>query len=88
MRRLALKIVVMVAQSSTFTVMLGYIITKSQWVVVPGFVAITILIFGRCASCGTPFQDPRICSKMKLMKFYDTSMVDQCPGCQKPMAVG
>ena len=55
MRRLALKIVVMVAQSSTFTVMLGYIITKSQWVVVPGFVAITILIFGRCASCGTPF---------------------------------
>jgi hypothetical protein len=86
MKRVLIKAVLVVAQSSLITIMLGYILFRTQWVVVPAFAAIAILMFIRCSQCGASFRDERVYSKLKVLKFYDTKIIDDCPVCHRPMA--
>lgn len=85
MNRLLLKAVLVVAQSSLITIMLGYVLFRTQWVIVPAFVAIAMLMFSKCSRCGVLFRDKRVYSQLKVLKFYDTEMIDDCPVCHKPM---
>jgi len=86
MQRLFIKAALMVVQASFFIVTLGYILLRSQWVVLPGFLAVAILMASKCSRCGTSFKDQRVYSKFKLLKFYNTKLVDDCPVCHHPMA--
>lgn len=83
--RLFVKLILIIAQASTITILLGYIITRSQWVVAPAFLAISILMNLRCRSCKTSFKSSEIYKYLKLMKFYDTNIIDNCPICHKKM---
>lgn len=83
--RLFARSILMVAQASTIIILLGYLIFRSQWVVVPAFVTISILMGLRCMSCKTSFRNPEIYKHLKPLKFYDTEIVDKCPVCHKEM---
>jgi hypothetical protein len=85
LKRLSVKAVLIVAQGSWIVTLIGYLIFRSGWVVAPAMLSIAILIFVRCSRCGTSFQDDRINQKARLIKFYDTSIIDECPVCRKPM---
>lgn len=83
--RLCVKWVLIIAQSSAIMVLLGYLIFKSQWVVVPAFISISLLMSLKCNNCKTSFMDPKIYNHLKLLKFYDTKIIDRCPVCKKAM---
>lgn len=85
LKRLAVKAVLIVAQGSWIVTMIGYLIFRSGWVVAAGLLSIAILIFLKCSQCGTPLGDDRISQKARLLKFYDTSIIDECPVCRKAM---
>lgn len=85
MKRFIAKAALIGAQSSTWTVIVGYLVFRSPLVVVPGALSIIILINLKCGICKTSFQDERIYSKAKLMKFYDTKIIDECPVCGSAM---
>jgi hypothetical protein len=88
MRDRVIKAALMVAQASFFIIIIGYILLRTQWVVLPGFIAVAILMASKCSRCGTSFKDQRVYSKFKLLKFYDTKIVDDCPVCHRPMSDG
>lgn len=83
--KLLAKIAVIVAQSSWLTVLLGYILFRTQWVVLPAAVSIVVLMILRCSSCGTSFQDERIYQRFRLLRFYDSRIINNCPVCHNPM---
>lgn len=85
LKRLSVKAVLIVAQGSWIVTLIGYLIFRSGWVVAPAMLSIAILILVKCSRCGTSFQDDRINQKARLIKFYDTSIIDECPVCRKPM---
>ncbi len=85
MRQILLKLLLVLVQSSTLTVLLGYLIFRSQLVVIPAFLSIVVLMNLRCSVCGTSFQDEKIYKRLKLIKFYDTKIIDSCPVCNNPM---
>lgn len=85
LKRLAVKAVLIVAQGSWIVTLIGYLIFRSGWVVAPAMLSIAILIFLKCSQCGTSFQDNRISQKARLLKFYDTTIINECPVCRKPM---
>ena len=58
--RAVAKTALIVAQSSWLTVLGGYILIRSQWVVLPCFIAIVILMTLKCRRCETSFTDDRI----------------------------
>ena len=85
LKRLPFKTVLIVAQGSWIITLVGFLIFRSEWVVVPAMLSIGTLMFLRCSQCGTSVADSRINQRLRLMKFYDTSLIDECPVCQKPM---
>ncbi len=87
-KRLMARAGLIVAQASWIVILLGYLVFRSGWVVLPGFVSIAYLMTLRCSRCLTSFQDRRIYDRLRLMKFYDTRIVDDCPVCRKPMFPG
>jgi hypothetical protein len=84
-KRLIAKAGLVVAQASWIVILVGYLVFRSGWVVLPGFVSIAYLMTLRCSQCLTSFQDRRVYERFRLLKFYDTRIVDACPVCHKPM---
>lgn len=84
-KRMIAKTALAVAQSTWLTVLGGYIVLRSQWVVLPSFIAIIVLMKLKCCRCQTPFADDRIYRSFKLGRFWDTRLVDHCPVCQRAM---
>ena len=84
-KRLIAKAALVVAQASWITILAGFLIFRSGWVILPGFVSIAFLMTLRCSQCRASFQDRRIYDRFRLMKFYDTRIVDDCPVCHRPM---
>jgi hypothetical protein len=82
---LVVKTALVVAQSGWLHVLVGYTIFRSQWVALPGFAAIMILMGTRCGRCRTSFVDDRINQSVKVGRFWDTQIIDQCPVCQQGM---
>jgi hypothetical protein len=83
--RLCAKIALVGAQSSTITILIGYLLLRSQWVIVPGLMSVAILMMVRCRHCDASFREERIYKHMRLLKFYDTRIIDSCPVCGHPM---
>jgi hypothetical protein len=83
--RVLARSILVLAQSSTYVVVLGYLIFRSQWVVVPAMISIALLVMLRCSKCGTSFRDPRIYGRFRIWKSYDTKLIDDCPVCHRTM---
>jgi hypothetical protein len=86
-RKITAKIVLATAQASWLIILIGYLLLRSQWVVLPGFATITCLLFMRCRACSTPMSDERIYRHFKLMHFWDTRIIDECPVCSRSMVL-
>jgi hypothetical protein len=85
MRRVLAKSALGVAQASSFVILLGYLVTRSQLVVVPAFIAVAYLLTVKCEHCGTSFTDSRMNQRFRLLRFWDVSIIDCCPVCQHGM---
>ncbi len=85
MKKILMKVVLLVAQSSFFTIIIGYLVFRSQWIVLPVFLAIATLMTFKCGNCHSSFQNNRVYNKLRLLKFYNTEILDQCPVCRMPM---
>jgi hypothetical protein len=79
------KIILATAQASWLIVLGGYLLLRTQWVVLPSFVSVLALMKSRCSSCSTPFTDERVYQKFKLLRFWDTRIIDECPVCSHEM---
>ena len=86
-REILVKALLILAQSSPWTILIGYLIFRSQWVVLPAFMAIAVLILMniRCDFCKTSLTDEKIYKHFRLIKFFDTKFVDDCPVCHHRM---
>ena len=58
---------------------------RTEWVVLPGVVAIVILTRMRCGTCSTSFGDERLNSRLKLLRFWYTRIIDEYPVCSRKM---
>jgi hypothetical protein len=83
--RLFVKSILIIAQASTMIILLGYLITRSQLVVIPAFVTIFLLMRLKCMNCKTSFMSPEVYKHLNPLKFYDTTIIDRCPVCQQAM---
>lgn len=79
------KLVLAAAQASWLMTVGGYLIFRTQWVVLPGFLSIACLMVMRCNACSTPFTDHRIYDRFNLVRFWKTRIVDECPVCSRKM---
>jgi hypothetical protein len=79
------KTVLTTGQATWLIVLGGYILFRTQWVVLPSFVAIVILMRMQCKACSTPFTNERVYRHFKLLRFWDTRIIDRCPICSGKM---
>ena len=85
MRRLIAKLALIGLQSSAIVILVGYILLRTQWVVVPGLISAIALWGVNCGNCGTSFDDPRLYKRIRLLRFWDTGILDKCPVCGEAM---
>ena len=85
MKRLLAKSALGVVQASSLIVLVGYLVTRSQLVVVPAFIAGAYLLALKCQHCGTSFANGQVNRRLSLLRFWDVSIIDRCPVCQHRM---
>jgi hypothetical protein len=79
------KFILATGQATWLIVLGGYLLFRTQWVVLPSFVAIVLLMMMRCRACSTPFTDERVYRHFKLLRFWSTRIIDRCPVCSRKM---
>ena len=79
------KLVLATLQASWLIILGGYLLFRTQWVVLTGFVAAACSMAMRCRACSTPFTDERIYRHFNLLRFWKTRIVDECPVCSRRM---
>jgi hypothetical protein len=79
------KVILATAQASWLIVLGGYLLLRTQWVVLPSFLSVIALMKSRCSYCLTPFTDERVYQKFKLLRFWDTGIIEECPVCSHEM---
>ncbi len=84
--KMPLKALLLAAQASPIYLIAEYVLFQSSWLFVIPFASVGVLCFVNCVSCKTPFQDERVSARIRMLKFWDSSVVDKCPVCGNPMA--
>ncbi len=85
MRFAANKFILIAAQLSPILLVVEYVFFRTVYLFPISAIFIGILIFTKCSNCGTLFEDPRIYSKLKVLMFWNTDIIDNCPVCGMKM---
>ena len=83
--RVAAQFALAMAQSTPFTIGLGYLAFRTAWVAAPAMLGMLFLMTIRCRHCRSRFVDDRILQRLSVWKFFDTRILDECPVCSHPM---
>ena len=77
--------ILVIGQATWLIVLGGYLLFRTQLVVLPSFVAIVVLMKMQCRTCSTSFTDERVYRHFKLLRFWTTRIIDRCPACSRKM---